>query len=122
MDWSVLQPHAKTRFLRDVRGYKNPYWYYLAMLLDPIIRFNWIFYAIYTHDLQHNTIVSFLVGLSEVTRRGMWTAFRVENEHCSNVARFKASRDVPLPYDLETGSQETIPPRHDIGLEAESTH
>lgn len=108
MDWSLLQPHANKRFLRDVRGYKNKYWYYLAMFLDPILRFNWIFYSIYTQDLQHSTLVSFLVGLSEVSRRGMWTLFRVENEHCSNVARFKAFRDVPLPYELESSSQESL--------------
>lgn len=30
----------------------------------------------------------------------MWTLFRVENEHCTNVGRFRASRDVPLPYDI----------------------
>jgi hypothetical protein len=106
MDWSLLQPNANKKFLRDVRGYKNPYWYYAAMILDPILRFNWIFYALYTHDLQHNSIVSFLVGFSEVTRRGIWVIFRVENEHCSNVARFKASRDVPLPYKLHTNSEE----------------
>jgi hypothetical protein len=108
MDWSLLQPHANRKYLREVRGFKNPYWYYLAMCIDPILRFNWIFYSIYTHDLQHSTLVSFLVGLSEVTRRGMWTLFRVENEHCSNVVLFKASRDVPLPYVLETGSQESL--------------
>ncbi|KAF1847804.1 uncharacterized protein K460DRAFT_363837, partial [Cucurbitaria berberidis CBS 394.84] len=28
----------------------------------------------------------------------MWSLFRVENEHCTNVGRFRASRDVPLPY------------------------
>ena len=105
MDWSLLQPNANKRFLRDVRGYKSTWWYYAAMALNPILRFNWIFYSIYTADLQHSTIVSFLVGFSEVTRRGVWTLFRVENEHCSNVARFKASRDVPLPYEIETGSQ-----------------
>jgi len=108
MDWSLLQTDAKKRFLRDVRGYKNPKWYYLAMIIDPILRFNWIFYSIYTHDLQHSTIASFLVGFSEVTRRGIWTIFRVENEHCSNVARFKASRDVPLPYDIEASSEGSI--------------
>jgi len=106
MDWSLLQPHATKRFLRDVRGYKGPHWYYLAMAIDPILRFNWIFYAIYTHDLQHSTFVSFAVALSEVSRRGMWVLFRVENEHCSNVARFKASRDVPLPYNIPTESEE----------------
>lgn len=100
MDWSLLQPQANKRFLRDVRAYKNPLYYYIVMILDPILRFNWIFYAVYTHDLQHNTIVAFLVAFSEVTRRGLWVIFRVENEHCSNVARFKASRDVPLPYEI----------------------
>lgn len=36
----------------------------------------------------------------------MWTLFRVENEHCTNVGRFRASRDVPLPYELPTPSTE----------------
>lgn len=27
--------------------------------------------------------------------------FRVENEHCTNVERFRASRDVPLPYNFK---------------------
>jgi hypothetical protein len=106
MDWSLLQAHASKRFLRDVRGYKGAHWYYLAMVLDPILRCNWIFYAIFTHDLQHSTFVSFAVALSEVSRRGMWVLFRVENEHCSNVARFKASRDVPLPYSIPIESEE----------------
>lgn len=114
MDWSLLQPHASRRFLRDVRGYKGARWYYLAMVLDPILRFNWIFYAIYTQDLQHSTFVSFVVALSEVSRRGMWVLFRVENEHCSNVARFKASRDVPLPYPVPTESEEDFQRRQEV--------
>ena len=70
------------------------------MVVDPILRFAWIFYAIFTHDTQHSTIVSFLLGFAEVLRRGMWAVFRVENEHCFNVAAYKASRDLPLPYTL----------------------
>jgi xenotropic and polytropic retrovirus receptor 1 len=108
MDWSLLQPNASKRFLRDVRGYKNPNYYYAVMILDPILRFNWIFYAMFIRDLQHSTIVAFLVAFSEATRRGLWVIFRVENEHCSNVARFKASRDVPLPYDLPCQIHEQI--------------
>lgn len=30
----------------------------------------------------------------------MWTVFRVENEHCTNVHLFRALRDVPLPYKV----------------------
>ncbi|KAG9231489.1 SPX domain-containing protein [Amylocarpus encephaloides] len=108
MDWSLLQPNASKRLLRDVRGFKHTWWYYGAMIIDPILRCNWIFYSMYTHDLQHSTLVSFLVALSEVTRRGIWTLFRVENEHCSNVARFKAARDVPLPYSIHTTSEEDL--------------
>jgi xenotropic and polytropic retrovirus receptor 1 len=100
MDWSLCQPGAEKRFLRNVRGYKSTWPYYLAMIIDPILRFNWIFYIVYTHDLQHSSIASFLIAFSEVSRRGMWTLFRVENEHCANVAHFKASRDIPLPYPL----------------------
>lgn len=75
------------------------------MVLDPILRFNWIFFAIYSHDLQHSALLSFGVSLSEVCRRGMWSLFRVENEHCTNVGRFRASRDVPLPYDIPPPSE-----------------
>lgn len=110
MDWSLLQPGANKPLLRDVRGFKSTWWYYAAMIIDPILRFNWIFYSIYTHNLQHSSTVSFFVGFSEITRRGMWTLFRVENEHCSNVARFKAFRDVALPYDLESGESEESQP------------
>jgi hypothetical protein len=87
--------------------------YYVAMVLDPILRFQWIFYAIYAQDVQHSSLVSFCVALAEVFRRGVWMLFRVENEHCNNVGRFRASRDIPLPYDLPESpkdSQETPRP------------
>ncbi|RFU31537.1 hypothetical protein B7463_g4832, partial [Scytalidium lignicola] len=116
MDWSLLQPHARQFLLRDIRGYKSVWWYYGAMILDVILRFNWILYAIFTHDLQHSTLVSFFVAMSEATRRGIWAIFRVENEHCSNVAHFKASRDVPLPYMIEEERFE-----EELGSQAEST-
>lgn len=102
MDFSLLQPHASHSLLRDITALKSRWPYYLIMTLDPILRFNWIFYAIFTHDAQHSSIASFLIGFSEVTRRGMWTLLRVENEHCANVKQYKASRDVPLPYHLDT--------------------
>ncbi|KAF7960178.1 hypothetical protein EAE96_001776 [Botrytis aclada] len=129
MDWSLLQPGANKPLLRDVRGFKSTWWYYAAIIIDPILRFNWIFYSIYTHNLQHSSTASFFVALSEITRRGMWTLFRVENEHCSNVARFKAFRDVALPYDLESGESEESQPitpaeSNEISsvLERERTH
>jgi xenotropic and polytropic retrovirus receptor 1 len=113
MDFSLLQPDSRHPLLRDILSIKRRWLYYFIMVLDPILRFAWIFYAIFTFDKQHSTIVSFMVGFAEVTRRGMWVLLRVENEHCANVAQYKASRDVPLPYRLglepliERTSQET---------------
>ncbi|TQS35534.1 hypothetical protein Golomagni_04045 [Golovinomyces magnicellulatus] len=98
MDWSLLQPNAKNRFLRNVRGYRKTWWYYAAMILNPALRLDWLLYTVNIHVLGHSTQVTFYLALTEVTRRGIWAIFRVENEHCSNVARFKASRDPELPY------------------------
>ena len=83
------------------------------MLVDPILRFNWIFYAIFENELQHSAILSFIVSLSEVCRRAMWTLFRVENEHCTNVGRFRASRDVPLPYEIPMDGEEELLDSHE---------
>ncbi|KAH6626253.1 SPX domain-containing protein, partial [Chaetomium sp. MPI-SDFR-AT-0129] len=101
MDFSLLQAGAHRKLLRNITAIRPVWIYYAIMIIDPILRFSWIFYAIFTHRTQHSTIVSFLVGLAEVFRRGMWTLLRVENEHCANVAQYKASRDTPLPYHLE---------------------
>jgi hypothetical protein len=101
MDFSLLQANARTRLLRNITALRPVWIYYLIMVVDPILRFSWIFFAIFTHDSQHSTIVSFMVSLAEVIRRGLWTLLRVENEHCANVAQYKAARDTPLPYQLE---------------------
>lgn len=101
MDFSLLQTDSRHIGLRDILALKKRWPYYAIMVVDPLIRFAWIFYAIFTYDTQHSTFVSFAVGLVEVIRRGMWACFRVENEHCANVSQYKASRDVPLPYHIE---------------------
>lgn len=105
MDWSLGDPKAKHPFLRQTLGYKKVWMYYTAMVIDPILRFNWVFYAIIPLQIQHSAITSFAVATSEVCRRGMWTLFRVENEHCTNVGRFRASRDIPLPYDIPSSPE-----------------
>ncbi|TID22889.1 signal transduction protein [Venturia nashicola] len=98
MDWSLMDFYAHKKLLRENMAFKTAGWYYTAMMIDPILRFNWILYIIVPYQLQHSAVLSFCVAFSEVCRRGIWTIFRVENEHCTNVERFRASRDVPLPY------------------------
>lgn len=100
MDWSLGNPYAKTPMLREVLAFRRVWVYYAAMVLDVVVRFNWIFYAIFITNIQQSALLSFMIALSEVCRRGVWSIFRVENEHCTNVLLFRASRDVPLPYEI----------------------
>ncbi|KAH8423548.1 SPX and EXS domain-containing protein [Aspergillus melleus] len=106
MDWSLGNPYAKHPLLRDALAFRKAWVYYAAMAIDVIVRFNWIFYAIFAGDIQHSAVLSFAVSFSEICRRGVWTIFRVENEHCTNVLLFRASRDVPLPYELASPQAE----------------
>jgi hypothetical protein len=99
MDWSLGNPYSKHPLLREVLAFRKAWIYYAAMVIDVVIRFNWIFYAIFSHEIQHSALLSFVVSFTEVCRRGIWSIFRVENEHCTNVLLFRASRDVPLPYE-----------------------
>ncbi|KAI5302733.1 hypothetical protein KEM56_000408, partial [Ascosphaera pollenicola] len=102
MDWSLCNIYSKNWGLRDSLAFRRKWVYYGAMILDPILRFNWIFYIIFPRDFQHSALLSFFVAFSEVIRRGIWVIFRVENEHCTNVELFRASRDIPLPYEIPT--------------------
>lgn len=102
MDFSLIQDNSKNFLLRNELGFHAKWPYYTAMIIDPILRCNWVFYAIYANQVQQSAKVSFFVALSEVFRRFIWVFFRVENEHCSNVLRFRASRDVSLPYQIVT--------------------
>ena len=100
MDWSLGNPYAKNPMLREVLALRRVWVYYAAMFFNVVVRFNWIFYAIFIRNAQHSALLSFMISFSEVCRRGVWSIFRVENEHCTNVLLFRASRDVPLPYDI----------------------
>ncbi|KAF9891239.1 hypothetical protein FE257_004803 [Aspergillus nanangensis] len=117
MDWSLGNPYAHHPLLREALAFRRVWVYYVAMVVDVIVRFNWIFYAIFAHDMQHSAVLSFVVSFSEICRRGVWTIFRVENEHCTNVLLFRASRDVPLPYEISAPHTEPEYPTINVQLQ-----
>ena len=71
--------------------------YYSAMIQDVMIRFNWIIYIVIKQYPQHSTVASFFVALTEVVRRGIWTIFRVENEHWVSL-RYQQLPEVAFVY------------------------
>ena len=118
-DWSLGNPFSPNWLLRNRLGYKRKRMYYGAIIIDVLLRHQWVLYAIFVEDLQHSSAVSFFVGLAEVLRRGMWSLFRVENEHCNNVDNFRASRDIPLPYKLTEEEESTM---HEIQHSTPAEH
>lgn len=100
MDWSLLQTKSKHFLLRDLILYDRPIYYYIAMIVDVLLRFQWIFYAFFTNQIQQLAVTSFLIAVAEIIRRCIWACFRMENEHCTNVTLFRASKDSPLPYPM----------------------
>lgn len=100
MDWSLLQFGSKNWLLRDNLFYKRPVYYYVAMVTDVILRFQWIFYAFFSNQIQQLAVTSFCIAVAELIRRVIWVFFRMENEHVTNVILFRASRDSPLPYAI----------------------
>lgn len=98
MDWSLGQSNSKHFLLRDHLFFGSPVYYYVAIVVNVTLRFQWIFYAFFSHQIQQLAITSFSIALAELVRRFIWFFFRMENEHCTNVILFRASRDSPLPY------------------------
>ncbi|CAI5757957.1 unnamed protein product [Candida verbasci] len=108
MDWSLLQFGSKNFLLRDNLFYKNPIYYYIAMVSDVILRFQWVFYAFFSHQIQQSAITSFIIAIAEIVRRFIWIFFRMENEHCTNVVLFRASKNTPLPYVVSNKVEKAI--------------
>lgn len=108
MDWSLLQPGSKNYLLRDNLFFKRPFFYYAAIITDIVLRFQWIFYAFFSGQIQQLAVTSFCIAVAELFRRFVWIFFRMENEHCTNVTLFRASKDSPLPYSISSSVERAI--------------
>ncbi|RZC80973.1 hypothetical protein C5167_043528 [Papaver somniferum] len=87
-DWGLLQRHSK-----------NPCVYFIAMVLDVILRLAWLRSVVNFHvTFLHRTALTTIVACLEILRRGMWNFFRLENEQLNNVGKFRAFKSVPLPF------------------------
>ncbi|KAH3688429.1 hypothetical protein WICPIJ_000568 [Wickerhamomyces pijperi] len=94
MDWSLMQ---NKNLLRDDLVY--PKWfYYFAMVSDVLLRFQWVFYALFGKEIEQSAFTSFGIGIVEIFRRFIWLLIRMENEHVTNIHLYRASRETPLPY------------------------
>lgn len=100
MDWGLLRRNSKNPWLRDKLVISNKSIYFIAMVLNVILRLAWMQTVIgfRSAPFLHRTALTAIVACLEIIRRGIWNFFRLENEHLNNVGKYRAFKSVPLPF------------------------
>ncbi|KAI9503300.1 EXS family-domain-containing protein, partial [Coemansia spiralis] len=102
MDWGLFESNTKHRFLRSELKFERVWLYYVAIVVDVILRFFWITQIspnFFSFGYKfHQATIAYIAAVFEVVRRFCWNFFRVENEHISNCGQFRATTDIPLPF------------------------
>ncbi|KAI3726121.1 hypothetical protein L1987_65918 [Smallanthus sonchifolius] len=105
MDWGLLRRNSENPWLRDKLILPSRSIYFIAMVLNVILRLAWMQTVLDFHEapfLHRNALIAIVASL-EIIRRGLWNFFRLENEHLNNVGKFRAVKSVPLPFSYEDG-------------------
>lgn len=70
---------------------------YSAIVANTILRFTWILYLTPGPSVP---LRGFIVSLTEVFRRFVWSFFRLESEQVGVADSYRVTRDVPLPFGV----------------------
>ncbi|KAI7750441.1 hypothetical protein M8C21_004694, partial [Ambrosia artemisiifolia] len=105
MDWGLLTKNSHNPLLRDKLILPSRSIYFIAMVLNVILRLAWMQTVLDFHELPflHKNALTAIFANLEIIRRGIWNFFRLENEHLNNVGKFRAVKSVPLPFSYEEG-------------------
>ncbi|CAN8293658.1 unnamed protein product [Cochlearia groenlandica] len=101
-DWGLLKRTSKNRWLRDKLLVPQKKVYFIAMILNVILRFAWLQTVLdFNFSFMHRQTMVAVVASLEIIRRGIWNFFRLENEHLNNVGKYRAFKSVPLPFSYD---------------------
>ncbi|EOA38836.1 hypothetical protein CARUB_v10011174mg [Capsella rubella] len=101
-DWGLLNRTSKNRWLRDKLLIPQKKVYFIAMVVNVLLRFAWIQTVLDFHfSFMHRQTMVTIVASLEIIRRGIWNFFRLENEHLNNVGKYRAFKSVPLPFNYD---------------------
>ncbi|GFY87559.1 EXS (ERD1/XPR1/SYG1) family protein [Actinidia rufa] len=100
MDWGLFQKNSKNRWLRDKLLIPHKSVYFVAMVLNVLLRLAWMQTVLNLQvSFLHRQALIAVVAVLEIIRRGIWNFFRLENEHLNNVGKYRAFKSVPLPFN-----------------------
>mmetsp|Transcript_16471 Transcript_16471/g.45413 ORF Transcript_16471/g.45413 Transcript_16471/m.45413 type:complete len:317 (-) Transcript_16471:188-1138(-) len=100
MDWGLGR--REYGFLGPRLMYPKKYVYYLTMAMDLVLRSMWVITLLPPSSGARFALPAYLYSLQvilELFRRTVWGFFRLENEHRSNVNRYRRVDFVPLHFD-----------------------
>ena len=96
--------------------------YFAAIALNVALRNTWIIASVPVAGSPAEVVGAeawiTLYAFLEVVRRSVWSYFRVENEHATNCGMFRATLDVPLPFqdgELTDDELDGETPKHNEG-------
>jgi len=110
MDWGLFEKGSQYKYLRSVLTFP-PMVYFFALFTNILLRLTWIINAvnhIYAYSID-SRLLAFVIGLAEVMRRFQWNNIRMENEHVNNCGLFRATKEIPLPYGVDSIGKELDP-------------
>lgn len=103
IDWGLLRRDSKNKWLRDELLIKHKWIYFASMGLNIVLRLAWIQSMTHlTFGSLDGSVMDFIFAALEILRRGHWNFYRLENEHLNNVGRYRATKQVPLPFEDTT--------------------
>eukprot|EP01105_Mastigella_eilhardi_P018861 TRINITY_DN43_c0_g2_i1.p1 TRINITY_DN43_c0_g2~~TRINITY_DN43_c0_g2_i1.p1 ORF type:complete len:584 (+),score=143.95 TRINITY_DN43_c0_g2_i1:866-2617(+) len=100
-DWGLARNWCKKPLLlRTTLLFKRRWVYYIVVFADFAMRMMWTLTISPTtlgigSPIQ-NEILTSVVACLEILRRGVWNVYRVENEHLSNCAKYRVTRNIEL--------------------------
>ncbi|KAG2714241.1 hypothetical protein I3760_03G017600 [Carya illinoinensis] len=103
IDWGLLRRNSINPWLRDKLLVRNRNVYYVAMVLNVLLRLAWMQSVLGLREtpVLHRQALIAIVACLEIIRRGIWNFFRLENEHLNNVGKYRAFKSVPLPFNYD---------------------
>ncbi|CAM9835110.1 unnamed protein product [Chrysoparadoxa australica] len=108
-DWGISPSRLEKR-----RMYSKKWFYYVAIVVDMVLRFNWLYSFIPPgKSFLAKTLplyVSTIVLLLELGRRTMWGLFRLENEYLANTEGYRRIEAIPMHFhsSKKKGTEEVV--------------
>jgi hypothetical protein len=119
MDWGLGK--SEHGYLREKRMFTYRAYYYLAIVVDFVLRFGWTLTLVPSTagiPLSRGFVeyTTPFLAAGEIARRAMWGCFRLENEHIKRTSEHKDLAYIPLYFESRAAEQSNMNVRR-IALE-----